>query len=119
MKLPASLVPAITLLLSYIALPTTGTIISSQQTTPSQQDAFLNPPVRYRPKFRYWLPDASVDPDVVAADIASIVEKGGGGVEFLPFYFYGYVQSQGVNEGRPPPSDWSEYGFGSRAFGSV
>lgn len=71
---------------------------------------FLNPPAVQRPRFRYWLPDGSVDPDVVKSDIRSVGGIGAGGVEFLPFYNYG----GGLG---PPPAgvNWSTNGFGTPA----
>ncbi|CAK7225680.1 hypothetical protein SCUCBS95973_005945 [Sporothrix curviconia] len=69
--------------------------------------SFDDPPVAARPKFRYWLPDASVSARVLDADIASLLAAGAGGIELLPFYNYG----------QPPVStDWSVYGFGTPAF---
>ncbi|GFF56219.1 hypothetical protein IFM58399_10263 [Aspergillus lentulus] len=78
---------------------------------------FVNPDVVYRPKFRYWLPDASVSADVVQEDIARIAEAGGGGIELLPFYLYGLPTAQGMNA--TPPSDWNVYGFGTPAFNDL
>lgn len=72
---------------------------------------FANPASRDRPRFRYWLPDASVDPEVVRQDILDSGALGIGGVELVPFYNYGGAL------GPPPPGvDWAEYGFGSPAF---
>ena len=68
---------------------------------------FKEPAARVRPRFRYWLPDASVDPTIVQKDIRSAANLGIGGVEFLPFYNYG---------GDTPIVDWSKYGFGTPAF---
>ncbi|KAJ2987274.1 hypothetical protein NUW58_g4599 [Xylaria curta] len=65
-------------------------------------DDFVIPEVQYRPKFRYWLPDASADVDAVVQDVANIAAVGAGGLEFLPYYQLG-----------PQPTNWSEYGFGS------
>ncbi|KAH2533325.1 hypothetical protein KXW97_008448, partial [Aspergillus fumigatus] len=78
---------------------------------------FANPDVVYRPKFRYWLPDASVPADVVQQDIARIAEAGGGGIEFLPFYLYGLPTAQSMNA--TPPTDWNVYGFGTPAFNDL
>jgi hypothetical protein len=64
-----------------------------------------------RPRFRYWFPDASVDPEVVKADIESASKIGAGGVEFLPFYNYA-----GRRGGIPGDVEWSTYGFGTPAF---
>ncbi|KAF2183515.1 hypothetical protein K469DRAFT_728036 [Zopfia rhizophila CBS 207.26] len=74
---------------------------------------FSDPSSRSRPRFRYWLPDASVDPDTVKADIKSVASIGGGGVEFLPFYEYGGANAIG---GMPPRADWATYNFGTPAF---
>ncbi|KXH44423.1 hypothetical protein CNYM01_07284 [Colletotrichum nymphaeae SA-01] len=73
-------------------------------------DNFLHPSSRERPKFRYWLPDASVDAGTVAADIKAAGDIGAGGVEFLPFYNYG-----GELGPAPIGVNWSTYGFGTPA----
>lgn len=71
---------------------------------------FLSPPSQKRPRFRYWLPDASVDSETVDADIKSAGAIGAGGIEFLPFYNYG-----GDLGGTPVGANWSTYGFGTPA----
>jgi len=71
---------------------------------------FESPAAIARPRFRYWLPDASVSPDIVKQNIGSSGSIGAGGVEFLPFYNYG-----GELGGAPPGSDWSTYNFGTEA----
>ncbi|KAF9873062.1 hypothetical protein CkaCkLH20_09572 [Colletotrichum karsti] len=73
-------------------------------------DDFVDPPSTQRPRFRYWLPDGSIDVEAVKSDITSAGSIGSGGVEFLPFYNYG--GSLG-----PPPEgvDWSTAGFGTPA----
>lgn len=76
--------------------------------------SFKSPSAIVRPRFRYWLPDASVDPDIVQQNIKSAGSIGAGGVEFLPFYNYG-----GQAGGVPPGADWSKYGFGTDAFKNV
>lgn len=73
-------------------------------------DGFLSTPSRQRPRFRYWLPDASVDAETVKADIKYAGAIGVGGVEFLPFYNYG-----GELGGPPIGVSWSTYGFGTPA----
>ncbi|KAJ5670799.1 uncharacterized protein N7477_006162, partial [Penicillium maclennaniae] len=73
--------------------------------------SFENPAARLRPRFRYWLPDASVDAKTVQDNIKSAGAIGAGGVEFLPFYNYGAQLSPA-----PKGSDWSKYGFGTPAF---
>ncbi|KAI1344239.1 hypothetical protein F5Y15DRAFT_365918 [Xylariaceae sp. FL0016] len=80
--------------------------------TPSQASAdvvpdFDQPSTEYRPKFRYWFPDASVPSQSVIDDVEQIAEVGGGGLEFLSFFNYGLG---------PALTDWSIYGFGTEAF---
>ncbi|KAF4918596.1 hypothetical protein CGCVW01_v008706 [Colletotrichum viniferum] len=71
---------------------------------------FDNPSTEFRPKFRYWLPDASVTRQSVIYDVNHLAEVGAGGLEFLPFYNYGLG---------PALTDWSIYGFGTEAFTGV
>ncbi|KAJ0154928.1 hypothetical protein HZ326_2761 [Fusarium oxysporum f. sp. albedinis] len=72
---------------------------------------FEAPSAEYRPKFRYWLPDADVDHDVLQTDIQDLQKLGAGGLEFLPFYNYGFG---GVND-----SKMETYAFGKPAFKDV
>lgn len=62
------------------------------------------------------LPDASVPADIVASDVASIAGVGAGGLEFLPFYLYGYPTG---SYNSTTPTNWSTYGFGTPAFNSL
>ena len=80
----------------------------------SNVGTFHDPGALRRPKFRYWLPDASVSGEEVATDIESALNVGMGGIEFLPFYEYG-------GELGPPPAgiDWAKYGFGTLPFKGV
>ncbi|KAL4940392.1 hypothetical protein BDV06DRAFT_230334 [Aspergillus oleicola] len=81
-------------------------------TIPAEDEgSFSSPSFHSRPKFRYWLPDASVPISTVRKDIKSSAAIGGGGVEFLPFYNYG-----GAMGGAPNGSDWATYGFGTPAY---
>ena len=50
---------------------------------------FANPSSNVRPRFRYWVPDASVNLSQLAFDIADAGSKGVGGVEILGYYLYG------------------------------
>lgn len=77
-------------------------------------DLFSNPPPSERPLFRYWLPDASIDGNNLAKDIASAQSVGAGGIELVPFYNYG---SYGGNY--PPGADWETYNFGTSAFNEL
>ncbi|KAL3442497.1 hypothetical protein BJX65DRAFT_321505 [Aspergillus insuetus] len=72
---------------------------------------FQNPSAHSRPRFRYWLPDASVDAEIVAANIKDSGDKGAGGVELVAFYNYG-----GETVEPSPQADWVTNGFGTPAF---
>lgn len=74
---------------------------------------FANPSVQVRPRFRYWVPDASVDVNQVAADIAEVGRVGGSGIELLGYYLYGYWQPG------PVAVDWTEYSWGTPAWSTV
>ena len=79
-------------------LAATVTIDCLVSATTSSRSTFSSPAAKVRPKFRYWLvfaiaikshylqqnrlPDGSVDPSLVAADIESIGALGAGGIEF-------------------------------------
>lgn len=72
---------------------------------------FSRPASRVRPRFRYWLPDASVDAEVVAKDVAFSASIGAGGIEFVPFFEYG-----GEIGEMPAGANWSTYNFGTPDF---
>lgn len=76
--------------------------------------SFANPGASVRPRFRYWLPDASVDAHTVAADIAAAGSIGAGGVELLPFFEYG-----GELGSMPAGADWATYNFGTVPFRDI
>ena len=61
---------------------------------------FQNPSAHVRPRFRYWIPDASVNFSVVADDFEIAKEVGMGGLELLGYYLYGNFPHQ-VAEGGP------------------
>ncbi|CAK4033904.1 Hypothetical predicted protein [Lecanosticta acicola] len=79
---------------------------------------FENPSAYVRPRFRYWIPDASVDLDVVAQDFAKAKVIGMGGLELLGYYLYGDFPSV-VTEAGPVPVDWTKYGWGTEAWRSL
>ncbi|KAF1974068.1 hypothetical protein BU23DRAFT_505855 [Bimuria novae-zelandiae CBS 107.79] len=83
------------------------------------KDTFQNPSKNVRPKFRYWIPDASVDPERVARDVRSAAEIGCGGLELLAFYLYGGPPTNGAGRGTYAPVDWAKYGFGTPAWHNV
>ncbi|KAI9740347.1 MAG: hypothetical protein M1834_004926 [Cirrosporium novae-zelandiae] len=77
---------------------------------------FQNPSAQIRPRFRYWVPDASVDPEYLAKDVASAGAVGAGGVEVLGYYLYGGTPE---GTGNYSPVDWSVYGWGTPAWRST
>ncbi len=78
-----------------------------------QAGTFENPSVNVRPRFRYWIPDASADLTTVAQDIASAKDAGAGGIEVLGYYDYG------ASPGNFVPVDWSTYGWGTPAWSKL
>lgn len=77
--------------------------------------SFQDPSAYVRPRFRYWIPDASVDLSVVADDFAKAKDVGMGGLELLGYYLYGNYPSV-IAEGGPVPVDWTKYGWGTEAW---
>ncbi|KAF4478574.1 hypothetical protein FAGAP_12315 [Fusarium agapanthi] len=71
---------------------------------------FESPANDYRPKFRYWLPDASVPAESVVRDVEAMEAVGAGGIEFLPFFAYGIAPPDNL------PTDWRIFGFGTESF---
>ena len=82
-----------------------------QQGASINAGTFQNPSSAVRPRFRYWVPDASVDLTAVGEDIAGAASAGAGGVEVLGYYLYG-----GSQPGDYAPVDWSKYGWGTPAW---
>ena len=82
-----------------------------------ESGTFQDPAARVRPKFRYWIPDASVDPEVVINDVHGAGVVGAGGLELLAYYLYGGPPSNGAGRGTYAPVDWAKYGFGTPAWG--
>lgn len=76
---------------------------------PSWTD-FKDPPVQVRPRFRYWLPDASVEVGPAVQDVARAKQVGAGGLEVLGFYGYETTPGQFV------PVDWTTYNWGGDAW---
>jgi hypothetical protein len=79
---------------------------------------FQAPSANLRPRFRYWLPDASVNSSQVADDIRDVGRVGAGGVELLGYYLYGDVQIFPGNYALLQ-SDWTFNYFGSPAWSEV
>ncbi|KAL4901559.1 hypothetical protein BDW74DRAFT_181570 [Aspergillus multicolor] len=76
---------------------------------------FKSPSAEYRTRYRYWIPDASVNITSVISDIEAIKTIGGGGIQFLPFYNFGF----NMNPTELPYAAWTEYAFGSEPFKEV
>ncbi|RAQ55673.1 hypothetical protein AFGD_011674 [Aspergillus flavus] len=89
-------------------------VLAASSSGLSSLGTFENPSVRSRPRFRYWLPDAGVDKEIVSTNIKDSGARGAGGVEFVPFYNYG-----GEAGDPPPQADWVTNGFGTPAFRGV
>lgn len=106
------LLKSIALICAFIPLSQSS---NDLQTTESiSAGSFANPGANVRPRFRYWLPDASVDVYTVAADIAAAGSIGAGGVEFVPFFEYG-----GELGSMPAGADWATYNFGTAPFRDI
>ncbi|KAL7762710.1 hypothetical protein ACKLNR_009245 [Fusarium oxysporum f. sp. zingiberi] len=99
-----------------LAFTAAAGVVVGQYIAPSSNNGnaiqgFEAPATEYRPKFRYWLPDADVDHDILKGDVQDLKKLGAGGLEFLPFYNYGFG---GVND-----SKLETYAFGKPAFRDV
>lgn len=101
-------------LVNLAVIPLVVCLTDHRFNAPIDFGTFKNPASVVRPRFRYWLPDSSVDIQTVADDIASSGAIGAGGVEFLTFFEYG-----GQIGSMPPGADWSTYGFGTPPFRKV
>ncbi|PWY91931.1 hypothetical protein BO94DRAFT_555096 [Aspergillus sclerotioniger CBS 115572] len=77
---------------------------------------FQNPSSSVRPRFRYWVNDASVNLSVVAEDVKAISKAGAGGLELLGYYLYGDSSTFGGQLASPLQSDWTVFGYGSPAW---
>ena len=84
--------------------------------SPIDRGTFQNPSVHVRPKFRYWIPDASVNSSIVARDVQAAGDVGAAGVECLGYYLYGGPPANGAGRGIAAPVSWATYGFGTDAW---
>lgn len=107
-------VPLQCLVWMYIFIPVCQGSSDFQTAAPISAGSFANPSANIRPRFRYWLPDASVDPHTVAADIAAAGSIGAGGIELVPFFEYG-----GELGSMPAGADWATYNFGTVSFRNI
>lgn len=76
---------------------------------------FQSPSVHIRPKFRYWIPDASIDPVIAASDVRAAGAVGAGGIECLGYYLYGGPPDN-AGRGTAAPVSWATYGFGTEPW---
>ena len=100
-------VTAATLVAQPFAAPATGAVPrpgpgSSPQLTAA---SFAEPPTSTRPMYRYWMPLAFTDDDVIRSQIQQLSEAGAGGLEVVPFYVPG--------AGRQDNAFLAEYGWGT------
>ena len=106
-----------------LCIPCSSTSFSSHQeaarTASAEPGTFENPSASVRPKFRYWIPDASVDPATVASDVHAAGQAGAGGLELLGYYLYGGPPSNGAGRGTAAPVSWAENGFGTEAWRKI
>ena len=101
---------------SLLPLPLLWATVALSQAGSAAVDAsFANPPAEFRPFFRYWLPDASVSPDVIAEDVELIKRAGAGGFELLGYYNYGGTQADPAFS----VTDWTKYGWGTESWKEI
>jgi hypothetical protein len=67
--------------------------------------SFAEPPTATRPMYRYWMPLAFTDDDVIRSQIQQLAEAGAGGIEVVPFYVPG--------AGHQDNAFLAEYGWGT------
>ncbi|KFY14470.1 hypothetical protein V492_02598 [Pseudogymnoascus sp. VKM F-4246] len=94
--------------LSVCATGLTG--IVPKVSTDHPEGSFASPGVATKPKFRYWLPDASIDPTGFSDDIIQLAKRGAGGTELLNYF------------GLPTsvtPSNWDIYGYGAPGYSKI
>lgn len=87
---------------------------TDQTDAPVDYGTFESPSNYVRPRFVYWLNDASMDPARVVGDVKDGIALGTGGIKLLPHYGYG-----GSVDGMPPGANWSTYNFGTPAFNMI
>lgn len=118
LSLSDEMVRATSYLLALAAVTTTGLAFNTDdQVLNANLDygTFANPSAHVRPKFRYWIPDASVNLSEVVADFVGAKDVGMGGLELLGYYLYGDYPRY-IAEGGPTPTDCTIYGWGTPAW---
>ncbi|UOQ89155.1 hypothetical protein MUN74_18145 [Agromyces endophyticus] len=71
-------------------------------------ETFANPPGSVRPMYRWWMPLAFTEDDVLREELRDLAASGAGGVEVAPFYVPG--------EGNQSNAFLAEYGWGTAAW---
>jgi hypothetical protein len=116
-----TMVCTIALFLAVLTLPsqlTNAGGLNGQVGANIDYGTFQTPSANVRPRFRYWLPDASVSSSQVADDIRDAGKVGAGGIELLGYYLYGNIQLFPGNHCLLQ-SDWTVYYFGSPAWSEI
>lgn len=80
---------------------------------------FQNPSSNVRPRFRYWVNDASHNLSHVAEDVKAIARAGVGGLELLGYYLYGDTGNFGGAVDAIIETDWTIYGFGGAPWSEL
>lgn len=111
----SSILVLTSLLCTALAIAPLGT--NDQVNAPIPYGSFANPSIFVRPRFRYWVPDASVNLSGIAYDIAEAGRVGAGGIELLGYYFYGDLPGDARES--VVPDDWTIYGWGTPAWKEV
>ncbi|RFU31735.1 hypothetical protein B7463_g4619, partial [Scytalidium lignicola] len=107
-----------TLLLLTAPSSSIASPIHGRRADSSDIGTFQSPSVQVRPKFRYWIPDASIDPVIAARDIQAAGAVGAAGVECLGYYLYGGPPTN-AGRGSSTPVSWATYGFGTEAWNAL
>ena len=81
---------------------------SQRRSQTALRNLFNGATASYKPRFRYVVPEASVDPQVVAQDIAEIAKVDAGGIELL-----------GYPGGVLPQIDWTINSWGGQAWKEI
>lgn len=106
--------------LATLAVPGVFSIGTNDQVDPNiDYGTFQDPSSAVRPRFRYWVNDASMDLSVLAEDVRSIGKAGAGGIELLGYYLYGDSSAFGGGNAAPLQTDWTLYGFGGAPWSKI
>ncbi|KAJ5538640.1 secreted protein [Penicillium frequentans] len=99
--------------LATLAVPGVLSTGTNDQVGPNlDYGTFQDPSSAVRPRFRYWVNDASMNLSVLVEDVRSIGRAGAGGIELLGYYLYGDSSAYGGGNAAPLQTDWTVYGFG-------